>query len=87
MAPVQHRGRHRVKFRGYGCCWAEREETIRDLRARIDTERARLDASEAERRRLSERLTGLLTHRQAWQRPGNAGTAADVAAVVPVRLP
>lgn len=69
MAPVQHRGRHRVKFNGLRLLQAEREETICDLRARLDTERARLDASEAERRRLSERLTGLLTHRQAGSVP------------------
>ena len=36
---------------------AEQAETIRDLCAR-------LDRSEAERRQLSELLTGLLTHRQ-----------------------
>jgi hypothetical protein len=41
---------------------AQQDETIRDLRAR-------LDASEAERRRLSERLTGLLTDRQTGSVP------------------
>ena len=40
----------------------EREETIRDLRAR-------LDAESEERRRVQERLTGLLTHRQAGSVP------------------
>jgi hypothetical protein len=44
---------------------ARQDEVIRDLRAR-------LDASEAERRRLSERLTGLLTHRQAGSVPAVA---------------
>ena len=42
----------------------EREETIRDLRAR-------LDAESAERRRVQERLTGLLTHRQAGSVPAS----------------
>lgn len=41
---------------------AEQAETIRDRRAR-------LDRSEAERRQLSERLTGLLTHRQTGSVP------------------
>jgi hypothetical protein len=34
---------------------------LRDLRARVGAIEARLDASEAERRQLSERLQGLLT--------------------------
>jgi hypothetical protein len=38
------------------------DETIRDLRSR-------LDAEVAERRRVQERLTGLLTHRQAGSVP------------------
>jgi hypothetical protein len=38
----------------------ERAATIRDLRAGLDDLRTRLDASEAERRQLSERLGGLL---------------------------
>jgi hypothetical protein len=41
---------------------AEREETIRDLRRR-------LDESETERRRVQERLTALLTHRQSGTVP------------------
>jgi hypothetical protein len=41
---------------------ANRDETIRDLRAR-------LDAEAEERRRVQERLTGLLTHRQAGSVP------------------
>lgn len=41
---------------------AEQAEAIRDLRAR-------LDAESAERRQLAERLTGLLTHRQASSVP------------------
>jgi hypothetical protein len=48
---------------------AEQAETIRDLRARLDRAEARLDISEAERRRLSERLTGLLTSRQTGSVP------------------
>jgi hypothetical protein len=40
----------------------EQAETIRDLRAR-------LDAESEERRRVQERLTGLLTHRQAGSVP------------------
>ena len=40
----------------------EREETIRDLRHR-------LDESEMERRQVQERLTGLLTHRQVGSVP------------------
>jgi hypothetical protein len=40
----------------------DREATIRDLRAR-------LDAETEERRRVQERLTGLLTHRQAGSVP------------------
>ena len=39
------------------------------LQATIVDLRVRLDASEAERRRLSERLTGLLTSRQAGSVP------------------
>ncbi|MBV9482342.1 MAG: DNA-binding protein [Acidobacteria bacterium] len=40
----------------------EQAETIRDLRARLDT-------SEAERRRVQERLTALLTHRSSSSVP------------------
>lgn len=39
------------------------------LRATLDDLRRRLDDSEAERRQLSERLTGLLSHRQAGSVP------------------
>jgi hypothetical protein len=42
---------------------AAKDEALRDLRARVDAIEARLDASEAERRQLSERLHGLLTDR------------------------
>jgi hypothetical protein len=42
---------------------AAKDEALRDLRARVDAIEARLDASEAERRQLSERLHGLLTAR------------------------
>lgn len=48
---------------------AEQAETIRDLRAR-------LDASEAERRQLSERMTGLLTHRQTGSVPSIPAAAS-----------
>ena len=52
---------------------AEREETIRDLRARLDDMCTRLDASETERRQLSDRLAGLLKppapeYRPPWWR-------------------
>jgi hypothetical protein len=40
----------------------ERQETIRDLRRRLDD-------SEAERRRVQERLTALLTHQQTGSVP------------------
>ena len=43
---------------------AEQAEAIRDLRAR-------LDAESAERRRVQERLTGLLTHRSAGSVPAS----------------
>ncbi len=57
----------------------DREACIADLRGR-------LDASEAERRQLSERLHGLLTHRQAGSVPAvPAPRGAVVAALVPVR--
>jgi hypothetical protein len=42
---------------------AAKDEALRDLRARVGAIEARLDASEAERRQLSERLHGLLTAR------------------------
>jgi DNA-binding transcriptional MerR regulator len=48
---------------------ARQDETIRDLRVGLDDLRARLDARETERRQLSERLTGLLSHRQAGSVP------------------
>jgi hypothetical protein len=52
---------------GDGEAWhllvAAKDEALRDLRARVDAIEARLDASEAERRQLSERLHGLLTAR------------------------
>lgn len=48
---------------------AAKDEALHDLRARVDAIEARLDASEDERRRLSERLTGLLTSRQAGSVP------------------
>jgi hypothetical protein len=49
---------------------AAKDEALRDLRARVDAIEARLDASEAERRQLSERLTGLLSHRHRQLEPG-----------------
>jgi hypothetical protein len=51
------------------CVLEERDRTIADLRESIRDLRARLDASEAERRRLSERLQGVLTHRQSGSVP------------------
>jgi hypothetical protein len=48
---------------------AEREETIRDLRQRLDRADERLAGEIDERRRVQERLTGLLTHRQAGSVP------------------
>jgi septal ring factor EnvC (AmiA/AmiB activator) len=48
---------------------ARQDEAIRDLRASLDDLRARLDASEAERRRVQERLTALLTHRSSSSVP------------------
>jgi hypothetical protein len=50
---------------------AEREETIRDLRARL--------GAEAEERR---RLTALLTHRQPGSVPGGTSAAAAVVAAL-----
>ena len=47
---------------------AAKDEALRDLRARVDAIEARLDASEAERRQLSERLTAILTD-QREQKP------------------
>jgi hypothetical protein len=49
----------------------EREETIRDLRRR-------LDESETERRRVQERLTALLTHRQSGTVPAVQPTPSRV---------
>jgi hypothetical protein len=49
---------------------ARQDETIRHLRAR-------LDAEVEERRRVQERLTGLLTHRQAGSVPSVQRTAAE----------
>src|SRR5262249_19196882 len=46
---------------------ARQDETIRDLRAR-------LDAESEERRRVQERLTGLLTYRQAGSVPAAGGS-------------
>lgn len=48
---------------------AAKDEALRDLRARVDAIEARLDASEAERRQLSERLAGLLERRQTGSVP------------------
>jgi hypothetical protein len=43
---------------------AAKDEALRDLRARAGAIEARLDASGAERRQLSERLTAVLTDRR-----------------------
>jgi hypothetical protein len=48
---------------------AERERLVEEQASVIRDLRARLDDSEAERRRVQERLTGLLTHRQASSVP------------------
>jgi hypothetical protein len=48
---------------------AERERLVEEQAAAIRDLRIRLDESEAERRRVQERLTGLLTHRQAGSVP------------------
>jgi septal ring factor EnvC (AmiA/AmiB activator) len=48
---------------------ADLRATIREQGAGLDDLRRRLDASETERRQLSERLTGLLTHRQGGSVP------------------
>jgi hypothetical protein len=47
----------------------DRERTIADLREAIRDYRTRLDKSETDRERVQERLTGLLTHRQAGSVP------------------
>jgi hypothetical protein len=48
---------------------AERERLVEEQASAIRDLRTRLDDSEAERRRVQERLTGLLTHRQAGSVP------------------
>jgi len=57
----------------------EREETIRDLRTRLDAAAEDLRQEAEERRRVQERLTGLLTHRQAGSVPSvpKGSIAAD----------
>ena len=47
----------------------EREETIRDLRSRLDASEAERRHESEEHRRVQERLTGLLTHRQTGSVP------------------
>lgn len=47
-------------------------EAVQCRDAMLEDLRRRLDASEAERRQLSERLTGLLSHRQAGSVPSVA---------------
>ena len=47
-------------------------EAVQCRDAMLEDLRRRLDASEAERRQLSERLTGLLSHRQAGSVPAVA---------------
>jgi hypothetical protein len=61
------------EFEGLRLLLAEREETIRDLRARLDREAE-------ERRRLSERLTALLTSRQAGSVPSTGGRPPELPA-------
>jgi len=48
---------------------SEQAEAIRDLRARLDAASEDLRREGDERRRVQERLTGLLTHRQAGSVP------------------
>ncbi|MBO0735240.1 MAG: hypothetical protein J2P48_01520 [Alphaproteobacteria bacterium] len=60
----------------------DRERTIADLREAIRDYRTRLDKSEADRERIQERLTGLLTHRQAGSVP-----SVTPANPVPLRRP
>ena len=48
---------------------AERERLVEEQASSIRDLRARLDDSETERRRVQERLTGLLTHRQVGSVP------------------
>jgi hypothetical protein len=48
---------------------ADLRETIRDLRARLDASEAERRHESEEHRRVQERLTGLLTHRQAGSVP------------------
>ena len=48
---------------------AEYRETIRDLRVRLDASEAERRHESEEHRRVQERLTGLLTHRQAGSVP------------------
>lgn len=60
--PMQSNSAHEGELAALQRLLDDRDATIRDLRAR-------LDAESAERRRVQERLTGLLTHRSAGSVP------------------
>jgi len=55
----------------------EREETIRDLRTRLDASKAERRHEGEEHRRAQERLTAPLTHRQAGSVPAVQRTASE----------
>jgi hypothetical protein len=65
------RGGATWRGRGLRLLVAAKDEALRDLRARAGAIEARLDASGAERRQLSERLTAVLTDRRE-QKPSTA---------------
>ena len=75
---VQSKGTHSADLAALRQVLDERERTVARLDETIRDLRDRLDASEAERRRAQERLTGLLTHRQAGSVPAVAGTAGPL---------
>ena len=56
----------------------EREATIRDLRARLDASENDRRQIEAERRQLSERLTAVLTDRRETQDGTDPSFAVDM---------
>jgi hypothetical protein len=66
---VRRKAAHRAETEALQRVLDERERTVARLDETIRDLRARLDASEAERRQLSERLTGLLAHRQQGSVP------------------
>ena len=60
--------------KGRALAW-ERDETIRDLRARLDASETERRHEVEERRRVQERLTALLTHRQTGSVPSAGGAS------------